>query len=129
MGEGWETARRRDDGNDWVVVRLAGAGVVRVAEIDTSWFLGNAPGWASLSVCTLADGERLDAATWSPLLERRPLRPDTRHRVVLDADGTRAATHVRLDVFPDGGMARLRLWGSLSESGTAEVRRRWAATA
>jgi allantoicase len=49
--------------------------------------------------------------------------------VVLETAATAAATHVRLDVFPDGGMARLRLWGSLSESGTAEVRRRWAATA
>src|SRR5215213_7703315 len=48
MGEGWETARRRGPGNDWVSLRLAGAGVVRLAELDTSWFVGNAPGWASL---------------------------------------------------------------------------------
>ena len=46
----WETARRRDDGNDWVELRLAGAGVVHLAELDTSWFVGNAPGWAALRV-------------------------------------------------------------------------------
>jgi allantoicase len=48
MGEGWETSRRRDDGNDWVEFALAGPGVVRLAELDTSYFLGNAPGWATL---------------------------------------------------------------------------------
>ncbi len=48
MGEGWETARRRDDGNDWVEVALGGESVIAVAEIDTSYFLHNAPGWATL---------------------------------------------------------------------------------
>ena len=58
MGEGWETARRRDEGNDWVAVRLATAGVVRLAELDTSWFLGNAPGWARLTGCAAAGRRR-----------------------------------------------------------------------
>ncbi|GGM07718.1 allantoicase [Dactylosporangium sucinum] len=102
MGEGWETARRRDDGNDWVLVRLAAAGRVRLAELDTTHFKGNAPGWARLRGTT-------DQADWFDLLPRTRLQPDTRHRFRVDA--TRAATHVRLDVYPDGGMARLRLWG------------------
>jgi allantoicase len=101
MGEGWETARRRDDGNDWVTVRLASEGVVRLAELDTSHFLHNAPGWASLRGRT--DGE------WFELLPRTALQPDTRHRFVL-ADAP-PAREVRLDVYPDGGMARLRLFG------------------
>ena len=104
MGEGWETARRRDDANDWVEVRLMARGVVRVAELDTTWFLGNAPGEAALSA---RDGE---TGAWTELLPRTPLLPDTRHRFVLD--GADPATDVRLDVYPDGGMARLRLWGS-----------------
>ena len=119
MGEGWETARRRDDGNDWVELRLACRGVVRVAELDTTWFLGNAPGSASLRV---RDG----GGEWLPLLPRTPLRPDTRHRVVLP-DAV-PATDVRLDVYPDGGMARLRLWGSPTDDGLAALRDRWAAT-
>ena len=101
MGDGWETARRRDDGNDWVTVRLSTKGVVRLAELDTSHFLHNAPGWASLRGRT--DGD------WFELLPRTALQPDTRHRFALpDAP---PACEVRLDVYPDGGMARLRLFG------------------
>ena len=120
MGEGWETARRRDDGNDWVEVRLACEGVVRVAELDTTWFLGNAPGAAALSARDAGGGD------WRPLLARTPLQPDTRHRVVVDA--APPAAEVRLDVYPDGGMARLRLWGTPTAAGLAALHDRWAAT-
>ena len=107
MGEGWETARRRDSGNDWVEVSLACEGVVALAELDTSWFLGNAPGQR------VADRRR--AGRRGALLPRTRLQPDTRHRFVLDAaPGVR---RVRLDVFPDGGMARLRLWGRPTAAG------------
>jgi allantoicase len=121
MGEGWETARRRDDGNDWVVVRLATAGVIRVAELDTSYFVGNAPGWAALSAYDDSAGH-----DGTPLLERTGLQPDARHRFVLT--DAAAATHVRLDVYPDGGMARLRLWGRPTAAGLAALRTRWAET-
>jgi allantoicase len=120
MGEGWENARRRDDGNDWVDVALACEGTVTLAELDTSWFLGNAPGAASLTGTT-ADGRQVE------LLPRTPLQPDTRHRLVLP--GEDAVTRVRMDVFPDGGMARLRLWGRPTGAGRAALQRRWEATA
>jgi allantoicase len=116
MGEGWETARRRDDGNDWVELRLAGPGVIRLAELDTSHFVGNAPGWASLGG-TGEDGRQVE------LLARARLQPDTRHLFRLPAAGEVAA--VRLDVFPDGGLARVRLWGELSQRGLAALARRW----
>jgi allantoicase len=115
MGEGWETARRRDAGNDWVEVSLACEGVVTLAELDTSWFLGNAPGSASLTGVG-PDGE-------DTLLPRTRLQPDTRHRFVLAA--APAVARVRLDVFPDGGMARLRLWGRPTAAGRAALGRRW----
>ena len=79
MGEGWETARRRDDGNDWVEVRLAAPGVVRLAELDTSHFKGNAPGWASCPGPrrgATGDGVRPAART--------RLQPDTRHRFLVE---------------------------------------------
>ena len=97
MADGWETSRRRDDGNDWVEVRLACAGSVEVVELDTSHFVGNAPGWAAL---------RYDGGD---LLARTALRPDTRHRFAVP--GGPVAGQVRLDVYPDGGMARLRMFG------------------
>ena len=116
MGEGWENARRRGEGNDWVDVALACEGVVTLAELDTSYFLGNAPGAASLTGRT-ADGAEVE------LLPRVRLQPDTRHRFVLD--GSAGVTAVRLDVFPDGGMARLRLWGRPTAAGRAALGRRW----
>jgi allantoicase len=124
MGEGWETARRRDDGNDWVEVRLATRGHVRVLELDTTWFLGNAPGEAMVS---LSDGDPAEGGTWRPLVERTALQPDTRHRIVLPV-ASDAATHARLDVYPDGGMARLRLWGSPTDDGMVALRDRWDTT-
>ena len=104
MGEGWETARRRDDGNDWVLVRLGLPGAVRLAELDTSHFKGNAPGWAQLTGFA-ADGTPVS------LMERTRLQPDTRHRFPLTTVDA-VLTQVRLDVYPDGGMARLRLRGT-----------------
>jgi allantoicase len=98
MGDGWETSRRRDQGHDWVAVTLACAGTVEVAELDTSCFVGNAPGWASLS----GDGGNL--------LPRTALQPDTRHRFAIG--GGPVAEQVKLDIYPDGGMARLRVWGA-----------------
>ena len=115
MGEGWETARRRDDGNDWVELALAGPGVVRLAEIDTRYFVGNAPGWASLRGRDGRAGPD-DPAAWTELLPRTRLQPLPAGPEITD---------VRLDVFPDGGLARVRLYGELSAKGLAELGLRW----
>jgi allantoicase len=123
MGEGWETARRRDSGNDWVVVRLAAPGRVRLAELDTSHFKGNAPGSAALRGIDARTGALDDPDAWFELLPAAPLQPDTRHRFAVPA--RRDATHVRMDVYPDGGMARLRLYGVVSDSDFAELAARW----
>ncbi len=120
MGEGWETARRRDEGNDWVEVRLGAEATVAVVELDTSYFLHNAPGWAALS------GRTGDGA-WTGLLARTRLRPDTRHRFVLagTAAGGVAVDAVRLDAYPDGGMARLRVHGAPTPAGRQALGLRW----
>jgi allantoicase len=102
MGDGWETSRRRDQANDWVAVGLACAGSVEVVELDTSHFVGNAPGWATLS----GDGPGPDGRD---LLPRTALQPDTRHRFAVA--GAPVTGQVRLDIYPDGGMARLRVLG------------------
>jgi allantoicase len=125
MGEGWETRRRRSAGNEWLVVRFAAAGVVSLAEIDTSGYIGNSPGMGELRASV--GGDWGDSSSWVPLLERTPLLPDTPHRFRVSPDS--ACDLVRLDVFPDGGVARLRLYGSLTPQGLAQVRRRWEETA
>jgi len=128
MGEGWETRRRRKPGYEWLVVRLAGRGVVRLAEIDTSWYRGNQPDFASLQMLDSdpAGGSLADESAWRDLLPRVRLLPDTPHRFRVDGG---PATHVRLNIFPDGGVARLRLYGSLTDDGLAAIRRRWDETA
>jgi allantoicase len=120
MGEGWETRRRRVPGHEWLVVRLAGQGIVSVAEIDTSGYRGNAPGEAALEVSP--DG----LSGWRDLLPRTRLQPDTVHRFRISSD--EAGTHVRLNIYPDGGVARLRLYGSLTPDGFAGLRRQWQQT-
>jgi allantoicase len=105
MGDGWETRRRRGPGHDWTIVRLATAGTIRRIEVDTRHFKGNAPGACSLEAST-------DANAWTELLTRTPLRPDTRHMFEDEVVPIRDVTHVRLNIFPDGGVARLRLFGS-----------------
>ena len=112
--EGWENARRRDGGNDFVTLRLAAAGVVRRLVVDASYFIGNAPGWVSVSGLDARVSALDDAGVWSELLPRTRLQPDTRHRFPVAA--TAPVTHVRLDVFPDGGLARLRVLGELSDA-------------
>ncbi|MDP9395386.1 MAG: allantoicase [Actinomycetota bacterium] len=123
MGEGWETARRRDDGNDWVEVALDARGLPVLVELDTRHFVGNAPGWASLRGCTARDVAPGQDPEWVDLLPRTRLQPDTRHRFLLNASGP--VDRVRLDVYPDGGMARLRVLGRLSDDGRDDLVLRW----
>jgi allantoicase len=125
MGDGWETARRRDDGNDWVVVRLAVPAVIGHADLDTSHFKGNAPGRASLRGVDARRGSPDEPGDWFDLLPPTPLVRDTPHRFRLDTAA--AVTHVRLDIFPDGGMARLRLHGRPDAEGAASLRARFDA--
>lgn len=115
MGEGWETKRRRDGGNDWTIVRLGHAGRITRAEIDTRHFKGNAPGACSLEALTVAVPDPLDPhLEWQSLLERTPLQPDRVHIVDRALASIAGVTHVRFNIFPDGGVARLRLFGQLT---------------
>jgi allantoicase len=129
MSEGWETRRRRKPGYEWLVVRLAGRGIIDLAEIDTSWYRGNQPDTASLQTLDARDlethGSLADESAWRDLLPRVRLLPDTPHRFRVSGA---PATHVRLNIYPDGGVARLRLYGSLTDDGLAAVRRRWDET-
>jgi allantoicase len=122
IAEGWETARRRDGGHDWVLFRLAGAGRVRRAEIDTTHFTGNAPGEVRLVGIDHRTHAMDDDAGWTELLPRTRLRPDTLHRFVI---GDTAVTHVRMEVFPDGGMSRVRFLGELEDDAWDAVTARW----
>ncbi|MBA3578354.1 MAG: allantoicase [Gemmatimonadaceae bacterium] len=109
MGDGWETKRRRGPGHDWSVIRLARRGEINRIELDTDHFKGNAPGSAMLECCDVGSSFDPNSAHWNELLAQTPLEADAQHR--WDGLPGRAATHVRLNIYPDGGVARLRLFG------------------
>lgn len=116
--DGWETARKRpsrdgDTGDDWAVVRLGVPGIVHRVVVDTAFFDGNHPTSARVETAWIEghpSPERAAAGPWTPLLSG-PLKGDTAHP--LDAAEPRAATHVRLLIHPDGGVARLRVLGEV----------------
>jgi allantoicase len=115
MGGGWETRRRRGPGSDWIVVRLGARATIGLLELDTNHFKGNYPDRASVEMID-APGARITdlvdpEAAWRPLLPMTKLSAHTRHffREQLHLDAP--ATHVRLSIFPDGGVSRLRAWG------------------
>jgi allantoicase len=109
MGDGWETKRRRGGGNDSTIVRLARRGTIDRVELDTDHFKGNAPGRCMLEACDAGSAFDADRAGWWPLVPETPLQPHTRH--TFDSVSGAPATHVRLNIYPDGGVARLRLIG------------------
>ncbi|WP_153398257.1 allantoicase [Ornithinicoccus halotolerans] len=115
MGEGWENARRRGEGNDFAVFALGRPGTIRRLEVDTGYYVGNAPGWVRVSVADARDGglDLPDASAWTDVLARTAVVPDTRHLFL--AEAAVPATHARLDVYPDGGLSRLRLWGEVED--------------
>jgi allantoicase len=112
MGDGWETKRRRGPGHDWTIVRLGARGVIERIEVDTRHFKGNAPGACSLDgVRSEEPGAPADNAAWRELLPRAPLQPHARHTFERGINDIGGVTHVRFNIFPDGGVGRLRLFG------------------
>lgn len=110
--DGWETRRRRDGGHDWCVVRLAYPGTITGLELDTRFFTGNAPSCAALDATLLPVGvEPDDQTVWSPLLDLVALQGDTRFWTKPRAP--LLCTHIRLRIYPDGGIARLRVYGAV----------------
>ncbi len=125
MGEGWENSRRRGPGNDWVLFALAARGVPELVEVDSSYFIGNAPGSARISAIDATAADLDEPEAWWEVVSRTALLPDTRHRFV--PTERRPATHLRLDVYPDGGLARLRCYGSLLRADRAALVTRFQA--
>ena len=115
MSSGWETRRRRGPGHDWNIVKLGLPGVLRRIELDTTHFKGNAPGRCALEVCDAANASAealaADKVQWRVLLPETRTQPHTRHFFESELRSLGRATHLRLSVFPDGGVARLRAFG------------------
>ncbi len=120
--DGWESRRRRTPGHDWCVIKLGLRGIIQHVDIDTNHFLGNHPPFASLDAFTAtgsfpkAAGE-IEELSWTNVLTKSPLNPGSQNLFPVTAVGT--WTHVRLNIFPDGGVARLRVYGTVVPDWTA----------
>lgn len=112
MSDGWETKRRRGDGYDWCIIKLGAAGTIKRVEVDTSHFKGNYP-----EMCSIEAGSGTNAGeiVWQELLPNAKLQAHTRHVFIDELKNCGAVTHVRFNIFPDGGVSRLRLYGRISE--------------
>src|SRR3954447_26557787 len=112
--DGWETRRRRSPGHDWAIVRLGVPGIVAGVVVDTAFFTGNYPPRAAVEGAAIEGHPtvaELEQADWRPLLPLSELAGDTANAFPIDSD--RRVTHVRLSIHPDGGVARLRVHGTV----------------
>ena len=113
--DGWETRRKREPGHDYCIVKLAFPGEIRGLLIDTTFFNGNFPPYASVDACHSSNGDPEASANWMEIQPKSPLKGNSSHRYRCKSD--RVFTYVRLNIYPDGGVARLRVFG--------RVRRLW----
>ena len=115
MGDGWETARRREPGNDWVIVSLGHPGVIERIEIDTAHFKGNYPDRVSIQGALVGDADidRIEQVSrdWPELLPQQKLGADELRTFADELNELGAVSHLRLSIFPDGGVSRLRIFG------------------
>ncbi len=113
MGDGWETRRRRKPGNDWIIVALGAAGIIDKIEIDTAHFKGNFPDRASVLAANVDWGNEASLPTqamfWTEMLPESKLKADKKHS--FEVKSFLPVTHVKLNIHPDGGVSRFRVFG------------------
>jgi len=112
--DGWESRRRRVPGHDWCIIELGVRGRVSAVDIDTSHFLGNHPPYASIDACTAAPGtpasKLRDNVNWTRIVTQSALQAGSNNYFAVRKRGP--WTHLRLNIYPDGGVARLRVLGT-----------------
>ena len=123
MGDGWETRRRREPGNDWIIIALGARGIVEQIELDTAHFKGNYPDRCSVEATTLEDTNETslihEGVNWLNLMDEQKLSMDRIH--TFDSDKINSigpASHLRLSIYPDGGVSRFRAFGRLASPET-----------
>ncbi len=117
MGDGWETARRRGPGNDWVILALGHPGRIEKIEVDTAHFKGNYPDRVSLEAARFAAVEevRYDSDRWQTLLPESKLEMHKQHYFESELEDIGVVSHVRMSIYPDGGVSRLRVYGYVEQ--------------
>src|SRR5579863_8833479 len=115
MADGWETRRRRGPGCDWVILRLGHSGRIERVEIDTAHYKGNFPHQVSIHGALLGADQETDLRSrclaWPLLLDLQYLRADSEHRFSSELQQLGPISHARVNIHPDGGLSRVRLYG------------------
>ncbi|MCF6280092.1 MAG: allantoicase [Flavobacteriaceae bacterium] len=113
--DGWESRRKRTLGHDWAIIKLGAQGIVKGFDIDTNHFLGNHPPFASVEAIHLSedisDWNTANDLQWDEVLPKSPLDPGSQHFFEITSD--KVYTHLRLHIYPDGGVARFRVYGEV----------------
>ena len=119
MGDGWETRRRREPGNDWCLIELGAPGVIEKIEVDTGFFKGNYPDRCSIQAARVEGGTDQSLITqsmfWPVLLPEQQLSMDNQQCFEQEIADLGPITHIRFNIIPDGGVSRLRLWGKVAK--------------
>ncbi len=113
--DGWESRRKRTEGHDWAIIKLGAEGIIKGFDIDTNHFLGNHPPFTSVEAINLGNENlfwsKADELEWDEILPKSSLEPGSQHFFEIDSDTI--YTHVRLHIYPDGGVARFRVYGEV----------------
>ena len=117
MGDGWETRRRREPGYDWCIIELGHAGFVEGVVLDTAFFKGNYPDRCSIQAARVSAGTKESIITqsqfWDELLPPQKLEMDCEHEFSAELQDVGSVTHLRINIFPDGGLSRVRILGKI----------------
>ena len=114
--DGWESRRKRTPGNDWAIIKLGAPGKIIGVDIDTNHFLGNHPPFAAIEAVNIAGEVSVadlenNVVGWTDILSKSPLEQGNHNFYEIDSD--EIWTHLRLQIYPDGGVARLKVYGEV----------------
>ncbi|MDB2341782.1 allantoicase, partial [Candidatus Pelagibacter bacterium] len=111
--DGWESRRKRTKGHDYIILRLGKPGSIKKVDVDTSHFNGNQPAMISIEG-TNSISNKINQFKWEPLLSKKKTKANSHHFFTIN--NKKIFTHIKFNIFPDGGVARLRLFGSIAKS-------------
>ena len=109
--DGWETKRKRGKGYDYLILKLGRPGRISKIDIDTSYFSGNQPSKISLHACFSKKKLPNKNSKWTTILKKKPTKANSHH--FFNIKNKSIFTHIKLNIFPDGGVARIRIYGSM----------------
>ena len=110
--DGWESRRKRTPGHDYLIVKLGKPGSISKVNVDTSHFNGNQPSMISIDACN-SKSNNIKSFKWKNLVSKKKTKANSHH--IFKTSSKSVFTHIKLNIFPDGGVARLRLYGSISK--------------